>query len=58
MDAVKSGNGNFWQRLTNSIGYKFVDQEFITYKDGKNIKFSAFSNGKTVVPVILEIPHN
>ncbi|MBL1213639.1 MAG: cysteine protease [Ignavibacteriae bacterium] len=58
MDAVKSSNGNFWQRLTNSIGHKFVDQNFITYKDGNNIEFSAFSNGKSVVPVILEIPHN
>lgn len=58
MYEVKNGDGNFWQRLTNSIGQKFVDKKFITYKDGNNIEFSAFSNGKTIVPVILEIPHN
>jgi C1A family cysteine protease len=58
MYEVKNGNGNFWQRLTNSTGQKFVDKKFITYKDGNNIEFSAFSNGKTIVPVILEIPHN
>ena len=58
MTQIKSGSGEFWDRLNHSIGNKFVELNNIKYKGGNMIEFSALSSGKTVVPVVLEIPHN
>ena len=58
MDQVKEAPGEFWDRLNSSIGNKFVELNNIKYKDGNMIEFSALSSGKTIVPVVLEIPHN
>jgi hypothetical protein len=58
MSQIKKGSGEFWDRLNNTIGNKFVELNNIKYKDGNMIEFSALSSGKTVVPVVLVIPHN
>lgn len=58
MTQIKDASGEFWERLNNTVGNKFVEFNNINYKDGNIIEFNAVSSGKTIVPVVLEIPHN
>jgi hypothetical protein len=57
MMQVKETEGEFWDKLNAAIGNKFVDFNNIKYKEGNIIEFNAVSNGKSIVPVVLEIPH-
>lgn len=54
---IKSQSGNFPERLDNTLASKLVDASDINFDD-YNISFSAFSKGKIVVPVIIEIEHS
>ncbi|RYE53717.1 MAG: DUF4384 domain-containing protein, partial [Sphingobacteriales bacterium] len=48
--------GSFNDRIFKVIGTKTVDPKNITFSKD-NIGFQAFSNGKSIVPLVLEIEH-
>lgn len=56
MYKIESGNGAFFDRLCNALGNKFAKPENIEYNSGE-IRFRASSNGRIIVPVIVEIEH-
>ncbi len=55
MQKVEDGSGTFWQRITHVLSDKLVDPKNIDYKYENKIKFEAKSEGKFVVPVLIEI---
>jgi len=57
MITVESENGTFWERITHVLGEDIVDKKNIEYKSDNSISFSAFSEDKSVVPVLVEIKH-
>jgi Domain of unknown function (DUF4384) len=50
--------GTFFQRLHKTMRDKLVDRQYLRYYNQK-IRFEVKSNGTgTVVPIVVEIPHN
>ena len=54
---LANSTGTFNQRLKNILGSDLVKFEDIEFNQN-NIEFSARSQGKSIVPVIVEIEHN
>ncbi|MCX6149251.1 MAG: C1 family peptidase [Ignavibacteriales bacterium] len=54
---IENEKGLFWERLNKVLKSSFVDVGNIEFKYDREIKFSARSKGKTVVPVLVEIEH-
>ncbi len=52
---IENGNGSFEERLNDATNDFQVDNKNIKYSDGNEIKFNAKSNGKIVVPILVEI---
>jgi len=53
----ESQKGTVEENLEAVLGEKYVDTNNINFEDGETITFNAFSNGKSVVPIIFNIPH-
>jgi len=56
INKIENGNGSFIERLNNAIAAIKVDIKDINFKNGSEIRFTAKSNGRIVVPVLVEIP--
>lgn len=56
MKKIEDGKGDFEHRLYAAIKNLRVSNKDIKFSSGKEIKFSAKSHGKTVVPIVVEIP--
>lgn len=48
---------NFFDTITGFLGEKIIQSENISFEKNK-VSFSAFSDGKSVLPVFVVIPHN
>ena len=57
MSAVEQSTGSIPERLFSVLKDKLVNNDNINYKSTYRISFNAKSKGKSVVPVIVEIPH-
>jgi len=53
---IESGRGKFKERLAEALSGIRVESSDIKFFDGNEIKFSAKSSGKIVVPILVEIP--
>ena len=57
MYAVEKSKGTIPERVLAVLNNKIVSKDNIEYKSSYRISFKAKSKGKTIVPVIVEIPH-
>jgi len=55
-NTIESGHGNFASRIKNAIGDKLVDNQLIKFGQ-TSISFTAKSQGKSVVAIIVETTH-
>jgi Papain family cysteine protease len=57
MKKIEMEKGTFWERITHVIGNEMVNENDIDYKSEDKIIFKAKSEGKSIVPVLVEIKH-
>lgn len=53
---IEDGSGTFYSKIKNAVGSKLVDSQNIKF-DTNKVSFSAKSQGKTVVALIVETKH-
>jgi hypothetical protein len=55
---LEQETGTFFQRLYKTMQNQLVDRQYLRYYN-QRIRFEVKSNGSgTVVPIVVEIPHN
>lgn len=57
MAEIEITDGNFWERINKVLGDKLVLKENIKYDSGEEISFRGRSEGKSIIPVLVEIDH-
>lgn len=58
MTKVEADSGTFWNRITHVLKNNMVAENNINFTYNNKIIFKAKSEGKSVVPVLMEIKHN
>ena len=58
MNKVEADSGTFWNRITHVLKNDMVAENNINFSYKDKIIFKAKSEGKSVVPVLVEIKHN
>jgi hypothetical protein len=54
--SIETGTGNFVTKIKNALGGKLVENQFIKFNQ-TSVSFSAKSQGKSVVAIIVETTH-
>lgn len=54
--SIETGTGNFVTKIKNALGGKHVDNQFVKFNQ-TSVSFSAKSQGKSVVAIIIETTH-
>lgn len=54
--SIETGTGNFVTKIKNALGGKLVDNQFVKFNP-TSVSFSAKSQGKSVVAIIIETTH-
>ena len=57
MKKIETEDGTFWERITHVLKNDMVNEENIDFSYNNKILFKAKSEGKFVVPVLVEIKH-
>jgi hypothetical protein len=57
MNEFEKSNGNAWQRLVSVLKSDMIDEKDIDFKTLYDLTFSAKSEDKSVVPILIEINH-
>jgi hypothetical protein len=57
MTKVEADSGTFWERIKEVLKKEIVDSKNINYSYDNKIIFKAKSEGKFIVPVLMEIKH-
>ena len=57
MKKVESEKGSLWHRIKKVLGDQMIDIKNIDFESSEMINFKARSNGKSIVPVLVEINH-
>ncbi len=57
MKKIEAASGTFWERITHVLKDNTVDENNINYSYDNKIIFKAKSEGKSIVPVLIEIKH-
>ena len=57
MTRIEADSGTFWERITHVLKKEIVDSNNINYSYNNKIIFKAKSEGKFIVPVLMEIKH-
>ncbi|MBX2976230.1 MAG: C1 family peptidase [Ignavibacteriaceae bacterium] len=54
---IKNSEGNMWNRIKSAFGSELIESSKIKYELDEEIKFNAFSDSSTIIPIIIAIKH-
>lgn len=57
MQKVEDSQGSMWDRIKSVLGSSMVDKNNMEFNFSKDISFKAKSNGRSVIPILIEINH-
>jgi hypothetical protein len=57
MQKVEGSQGSMWDRIKSVLGSSMLDKNNIEFNFSKDISFKAKSNGRSVIPILIEINH-